>query len=65
LTYLVVEPQEQQQGTTKSTIYFPFTDFQANGKYLDNESFITFTTQHNIWTLQGLFFFENTMADLT
>jgi hypothetical protein len=46
---LVVDPQEQQQqGTTKSTIYVPFTDFQANGKYLDNESFITFTTQHNI-----------------
>jgi len=49
LTSLVVDPQEQQQqGTTKSTIYVPFTDFQANGKYLDNESFITFTTQHNI-----------------
>lgn len=46
LTSFVVDPQEQ--GTTKSTIYFPFTDFQANGKYLDNESFITFTTQHNI-----------------
>jgi hypothetical protein len=50
---LVVDPQEQQQGTTKSTLYFPFTDFEANGKYLDNESFITFTTQHNIWIGQG------------
>jgi hypothetical protein len=55
---LVVDPQEQQQGTTKSTIYFPFTDFQANGTYLDNESFITFTTQHNILTVQALITFS-------
>ncbi len=70
LTCLVVDPQEQQQGTTKSTLYFPFTDFEANGKYLDNESFITFTTQHNIWIGQGqitfsFFWKHNGRPDLT